>query len=261
MQFVRLQNQQDKFYEEAIALYERNFIVSERRDADEQRRIMQRFDYHFEIILDANRLCGFILYWETNSFIYLEHLCIHEQFRGRGIGSSALNYLKGKEKTIILEVEPIVDEITDRRKVFYESNGFFLNTHKHIQVKYRREDSDVMLLIMTSDREISSGEYDNFYEYMVNNVQISEPNVSSITVEKAKQEDDFSFTFAADGYYYNGIAQIVHEKKNGVVNPKDLLHIKDERYEDIVNFVLYPETNDSGEIYCLYGSGLRFYRG
>lgn len=200
MQFIRLKNQTDKFYNEAIALYERNFVFSERRDADEQRRIMQNDDYHFEIALQDDELCGFAFYWETPDYIFLEHLCVAENKRNQRIGHTILDYLKSKNKIIYLEIEPIVDETTAKRKRFYEDNGFFLNEHHHVQVKYHLDDDDLVLLVMTLGRTISKQEYDEFYDYMVQNVQIKQQNVDEITIAPATADDDFA-TIAELIYY------------------------------------------------------------
>lgn len=172
MQFIRLKNQTDKFYGEAMAMYERNFAFCERRDADEQCRVMQNDDYHFEIALQNGELCGFALYWEAPDFIFLEHLCVAENKRNQRLGHSILDYLKTKNKIIYLEIEPIVDEITAKRQKFYENNRFVLNDYHHVQVKLHLGDDDLVLLVMTLGRTISRQEYDDFYDYMVNNVEV-----------------------------------------------------------------------------------------
>ena len=217
MQFLRLKNQADKYYNEAIALYERNFLLSERRDADEQRRVMLNDDYHFEVVLDGDQLCGFAFYWETEKYIFLEHLCVHEQRRNQRIGHAILDYLKGKGKIIYLEIEPIVDEITAKRKKFYESCGYFLNDHHHIQVKYRLEDDDLQLLIMTLGRTISKQEYDEFYAYMVKYVQIQQQDVDEISVAPASLDDDLltiaELIYYSDIYIYPYLFNGVEEAK------------------------------------------------
>ena len=215
MQFVRLFDQTDRFYAEAIALYERNFVTSERRDADEQRRVMKNDDYHFDVVLQDDELCGIAFYWETPNYIFLEHLCVLEEKRNQHIGHKILDYLKSKGKIIYLEIEPIVDETTEKRKKFYESNGFYLNDHHHVQVKYRLEDDDLVLLIMTLGRTISAQEYQEFYHYMVKYVQIQPQSVGQVTVVPATLEDDLltmaELIYYSDIYIYpylfNGIEE------------------------------------------------------
>ncbi len=217
MTYKRLYDKNDRYYSQAIALYERNFIVSERRDADEQRRIMKEDDYHFEVILDGDVFCGFIFFWETQKFLYLEHLCIVEEQRGKSIGSQALNYLKSKNKNVIIEIEPIVDETTLKRKIFYENNGFCVNPHKHIQVKYRKEDSDLELLILTLTNPISKQEYDEFYNYLLEKVQIQTQEKGEIVIRRANRQDDLEMiaelVYYSDNYIYPYMLNGVEEGK------------------------------------------------
>ncbi len=206
MQFQRVTSNQDVLYAEGIALYERSFITAERRDADEQRRIMQESDYHFDAIVESDGLCGVVLYWESDDFIYLEHLAILESLRGKSIGTQALEYLKSKGKMIIIEIEPVVDEMTARRRAFYERNGFFVTSHHHIQVKYRFEDSEVELWILSLGRIISAEEYEAFYEYLLRKVQIQPRPVEELTVEPLQEGEDFEavaeLIYYSDNYIY-----------------------------------------------------------
>lgn len=74
MKLERLSEQNQKYYAAAKALYEEAFPVLERRDDTEQARIMQNPAYHFDFITDEDGFVGIMLYWETDSFVYLEHL-------------------------------------------------------------------------------------------------------------------------------------------------------------------------------------------
>ena len=217
MQFLRLTNSTDKYYAEAFSLYERNFQFSERRDTDEQRRVMMHKDYNYEVVLQNNEFCGIAFYWETENYIFLEHLCVLESKRNQRIGHAILEHLKSKGKIIYLEIEPIVDEITAKRKKFYESNGFFLNDHYHIQVKYHLEDDDLQLLIMTLGRTISKQEYDEFYAYMVEHVQIRQRDVDEVSVVPATLDDNLDaiaeLIYYSDNYIYPGLFDGVEEGK------------------------------------------------
>ena len=174
MRLERLFEDNLKYYDEAIALYESAFPKEERRDADEQERIQKKTDYHFDFILEeeADAPVGLMLYWETEEFIFLEHFTTKNELRNQGYGSRALALLKEKGKKVILEIEPPVDELTMRRKGFYERNGFHFNEHFHIQPKYRHGDEDLELKIMSCPDVISREEYDAFYAYLMREVQI-----------------------------------------------------------------------------------------
>lgn len=75
MKLESLSEQNQKYYAAAKALYEEAFPVLERRDDLEQARIMKNPAYHFDFITDEDGFVGIMLYWETDSFVYLEHFC------------------------------------------------------------------------------------------------------------------------------------------------------------------------------------------
>ena len=155
----------------AWELYQRSFPKSERRDADEQEKIMKKSDYRFEMILEDENFLGIMFLWETNDFIFLEHFATLEDLRGKGIGSKALELLKARGKTVILEIEPPVDELTRRRCGFYQRNSMILNPHYHVQAKYRVGDDDLELKIMSYPKVLSNEEYESFYTYMKREVE------------------------------------------------------------------------------------------
>ena len=273
MQFLRLTNLTDNYFAEAFALYERNFVLAERRDIDEQRRIMKNDDYHFEVAFKDGTLCGIAFYWETESYIFLEHLCVVEHMRNQHIGHGILDYLKAKGKIIYLEIEPIVDETTAKRKRFYESNGFFLNDHHHIQVKYHLADEDLQLLIMTLGRTITKQEYQEFYDYMVKFVQIQQKDVDEVTIEAATLQDDLlaiaELIYYSDNYIYPGFFDGIEEGKKVIAqmiandtlyNYKNLLVAKWQG--DIVGVLVhdYQPVEYSYDVYlsCFVSAGVPF---
>ncbi len=172
MHLERFVTGKEPFYDRAIALCEANFDALERRDAKEQQRVLQHDCYYCCAVMDPDFI-GIAFFWETDSFLYLEHLCIDESLRKHGYGAKVLELLKGRGKRIILEIEPAVDAVTRKRKLFYEHNGFVKNDYYHIQPKYRVGDEDLLLWIMTSNGEIDQAEYDEFHAFLQENVEIA----------------------------------------------------------------------------------------
>jgi ribosomal protein S18 acetylase RimI-like enzyme len=172
MYLERIYDTESRYFEQAFRLYEASFVYEERRDLAGQTDAMKTADYHFCVILDGEEFCGIVLYWEIGDLIYLEHLATRADLRCRGIGSQALDLLKQGGKTIILEIEPPVDELTSRRLGFYERNGFFLAPYHHIQAKYHIGDPDVELKILSYPALIAREKYDEFYEYMLKNISL-----------------------------------------------------------------------------------------
>lgn len=57
--------------------------------------------FHFDLIYDDGEFIGEVLYWDTDSFIYIEHFCILSEKRNRKYGERTLSMLQGCNKTII----------------------------------------------------------------------------------------------------------------------------------------------------------------
>ncbi len=190
MTLDRLDVNNEKYFKEAFALYESAFPKEERRDIDEQQRAMKNKDYHFDLITDNGSFCGIMLYWETDNLIFLEHFAVLPELRGKGVGKCALEILKGKNKPILLEIEPPEDEITKRRYEFYKRNGFIMNPYHHIQAKYHLGDEDLELKIMSYPYIISEEGYRKFYEYMTREIGIRPSFSDGITIRPMENGDD-----------------------------------------------------------------------
>lgn len=81
MVFKRLQDSQDGLYLQAMQLYQSSFPLHEQRKPDAQRAILKEPDYQFNLLMEEDHLMGELLCWETQEFIYVEHLCILPQLR------------------------------------------------------------------------------------------------------------------------------------------------------------------------------------
>ncbi len=171
MHLQRFTTGREPFYARAMQLYEENFAYLERRAQDAQASALQNGSYHCCAVIDED-FVGIAFFWETEDFLYLEHLCVDVPLRKKGYGAKILDLLKARGKRIILEIEPVVDEITRKRKSFYERNGFVKNEYHHIQPKYHVGDADLLLWIMTQDTPIAREEYDAFYAFLQEYVQI-----------------------------------------------------------------------------------------
>lgn len=111
-----------------------------------------------------------ILYWEQEQFIYIEHFCILPEMRNKQYGQKALALLAKKGKTLILEIDPSKDDISKRRKRFYERCGFTENFFTHIHTPYHKENEGHHLVIMTCPKQVSKDIFDTFSHYLKNRV-------------------------------------------------------------------------------------------
>lgn len=166
MKFIRLLSPDDNRLTEAMKLYEISFPNHEQREADSQRRILCHSEYHFDLIYDEDLFVGIILYWETEKFLYVEHFCIHPEMRNHRYGQRALELLNGKGKTVILEIDPPVDEISIHRKVFYERAGYQENPFEHVHPPYHEGNAGHPLMILSCPDPITSSDYEQFKWYL-----------------------------------------------------------------------------------------------
>ncbi len=166
MEFIRLTSADDSRFQDAIALYSISFPAHELRESASQCGIMSQPEYHFDMIYDVGLWCGDILYWETAGFIYVEHFCIRTELRGQRIGQRALELLGERGKLVILEIDPPVDDISIRRRGFYERCGYCENPFPHVHPPYHAGNAGHELVIMSCPRPLSEEEYNRFNTYL-----------------------------------------------------------------------------------------------
>lgn len=166
----RITNISHPMYQEALNLYQISFPYHEQREKASQDEILNDSDYHFSLIYDRDVFVGLILYWEAEQFIYIEHFCILPNMRNKQYGQKTLSLLQKQGKTLILEIDPPKDDISGRRKGFYERCGFTENLFAHIHPPYHRENEGHHLVIMTSPNQVSQNTFDAFSRYLKNKV-------------------------------------------------------------------------------------------
>ena len=162
MEFRRMTSASHPDYEKAMALYRSSFSYHELREEASQERIMSHPQYHFDCVYDGTCWAGLILYWETESFIYVEHFCVDPSMRGHGLGTLILAELAKTNKPIILEIDPLTDDVAIRRKGFYERCGYVANGFAHIHPPYQAANHGHTLIVMSHPRALSQAEFDTF---------------------------------------------------------------------------------------------------
>ena len=170
MKFERLRTSENKLYYKAMELYKISFPFHEQRKSSLQAEILKNKEYQFNLIYDKNQFVGIILCWETDDFIYVEHFCIFPEMRNNRYGQRALELLNKKWKTIILEIDLPIYEISIYRKAFYERVKYKTNNYEHIHPPYHEKFNGHNLIVMSYPEKLSKMEYDKFNHYLRNNV-------------------------------------------------------------------------------------------
>ena len=191
MELEILSTNNEKHFGTAQALYEESFPRIEKRDEAEQTRVMANPAFRYGLITDGGELDGIMTYWETPDFIYVEHFAILPEKRNRGKATAAMGLLKARaNKPIILEIDPPVDEISERRYAFYRRNGFVMNTYRRVQAKYHIGDADFEMKLLTYPGEISAAEYARFCAFLADEVAVRPAQNAEITVRPMRDGDD-----------------------------------------------------------------------
>ena len=86
--------------------------------------------------------------------------------RNNRYGERVLALLGKGEKTRILEIDPPVDDISRRRKGFYERCGFIDNPYEHTHPAYHQESHGHNLVLMTSPERLSGEAFERFSRYL-----------------------------------------------------------------------------------------------
>ena len=107
---------------------------------------------------------GEILYWNIGGASYIEHFCVLPSQRNKHYGQKILKAYQATP--LILEIDPPVDEISIRRKGFYERCGFAANPYPHIHPAYHRGNAGHELVIMSSPEMLGLEEYEHFTHYL-----------------------------------------------------------------------------------------------
>ncbi|MGI5962906.1 MAG: GNAT family N-acetyltransferase [Lawsonibacter sp.] len=170
MKFERITSPDHPAFAQAFALYEISFPIHERRFREKQENVLAHPEYHCEVILEAGKFIGILLYWEYEGGFYVEHFAVDPALRGQSYGSRALRALGKQGKPVVLEIDPPVDEISVRRKHFYQKIGFQENTFPHVHPPYRPGFKGHDLVIMSFPGPLNKQEYETFASYLANTV-------------------------------------------------------------------------------------------
>ena len=84
-------------------------------------------------------------------------------------GTELLRQLLGRDKPLILEIEPPEDARTCRRKRFYERNGLRAQPFRHVQLPFQGESPIVPLVIM-ADRDLTAQQCRAFQQSLLDRV-------------------------------------------------------------------------------------------
>lgn len=116
-----------------------------------------------------------IQYWNLPSLIYVEHIAVSKECRGKNMGTRIMKELLANvNKQVVLEVEdpnhlPKEEQENGWRRIkFYERLGFFTNAYAYKQPVINTVDKEPpMLLFMTSKKQLNEEEFKHVYNIIM----------------------------------------------------------------------------------------------
>ena len=163
MEQIEIKSISDKLFVAFKDLYSISFPIFEQRTEVQQMKAFACPDYHLLCFVENEVFIGFIAYWELEHCLYIEHFAIHQLLRGKGYGSRVLKeYLKMANKTVVLEIDPITDEVSEARLHFYKRCGFVENVYDHVHSPYREGYKAHHLEVLSFPSDLTPEEYASF---------------------------------------------------------------------------------------------------
>jgi GNAT superfamily N-acetyltransferase len=164
MEIIRMRSEKDVFFQAFWEIYESAFPLCERRSLDDQIRIFANDTYFLDVWLENEVVLGLIGWWDCGDLRFIEHYTIHPHYRSCGQGSRLLSgWIQQNSLPVLLEIEPVIDEISRKRQRFYHKLGFKNNSLIHYQPPYHKEEKPLELWLMSYPHEISTNDYEKFY--------------------------------------------------------------------------------------------------
>lgn len=170
MEFIRIKDINNKYWNEARILYRSSFPIYEKRTIDDQKEAMKNEKFHCYVAVEEEKLIGIVFFWDFNKYRYIEHLAVTSDFRGKGYGSKILSKICSEEKRTILEIDPPIDEKSIKRLEFYKKAGFLINDYEHVHPPYRSDYRGHELLVLSYKKELTDEDYEVFNYFLTNRV-------------------------------------------------------------------------------------------
>lgn len=155
-------------WNELWKLYETSFPAYELRDIESHTSAAQDKNFFPKMAVDeSGSLLALLFYWKSDGLVFIEHIAVNATMRGRNIGSVLLGtfLVEHSDATVILEIDPPADEISCKRRRFYEKLGFIYNDVEYMHPSFRRNGHAHYLKLMSYPSALTTEGYDDFLRF------------------------------------------------------------------------------------------------
>lgn len=166
MEYLRIDPNDRARWDSVWGLYEESFPVAERRKKEDHLRAHDDNRFFPISAWEGEELVGLMFFWEWDSYRYLEYLAVNPKLRGQSFGSQMLNHLRDSGHTVILEIDPLINELSVRRLQFYERAGYSLTPYRFMHLPYRIGAESQELLILNYPKMISKEQHNDFLRFV-----------------------------------------------------------------------------------------------
>ena len=166
MEFLRIDPDDQERWENVWELFEGSFPESERRKKEDHLLACNDERFFPLSAWDEGKLIGLIFFWEWNNYRYLEYLAVIPEIRRQGYGSQMLRHLMNSRHTTILEIDPLINELSVQRLQFYERAGFTLTPYRFEHLPYRLNARPKELLILSYPEMITKETHNDFLRFV-----------------------------------------------------------------------------------------------
>jgi GNAT superfamily N-acetyltransferase len=171
MEFKIIEQKDSERWNMVWNLYENSFPIAERRKREDHLRACENELFHPMSVWENDQLIGIAFYWEWSNYRYVEYLAVPPELHGHGYGSQIIKEIRDSKHTIILEIDPLINELTVRRLQFYERAGFTLTPYRFMHLPYRLDGAPQELLILSYPKMISKEQHNDFLSFIDNEVR------------------------------------------------------------------------------------------
>ena len=166
MELKIIKHDNSEQWEKVWTLYEDSFPVAERRKLEDHLMACENELFHPATIWEDNQFVGIVFYWEWSNYRYIEYLAVAPELHGHGYGSQIIKKIRDSEYTIILEIDPLINELSVRRLQFYERAGFTLTPYRFMHLPYRLDGEPQELLILSYPEMITKEQHNDFLNFI-----------------------------------------------------------------------------------------------
>jgi ribosomal protein S18 acetylase RimI-like enzyme len=151
MIFTKLHSQDIANLKQIYASYCSSFPEDERRNEEQFYALLENRKARLLAIDIQNNRIGYLITWDLDKAVFLEHFEVFEVYRNNKYGSKILTEFAKIHPHLILESEPsTLNEIAARRIAFYERNGYKIVDENYIQPAYGEGKNPLNLCLMSN---------------------------------------------------------------------------------------------------------------